>query len=193
MSPQLRRLPAAICDGGAVVRKMTPAVASTQTGDTHPAQTEQTKMEPPFPVRPMTAIAMCLLFHSYALCSLFPYVGYMVRFLGATEDKDEVGELCARSLMIDRAIPGYRNRCWWWCWRRLRCCCCVGGDVGGGVAVFIVIIAVLTQHYGFSYPTSVTRTILYIDSSDDSDGGERGFIQGEKTERKILNRHSLVY
>ena len=53
-------------------------------------------MEPPFPVMPMVAIAMCLLAHAYALCSLFPYVGYMVRFLGATDDKDEAGKIFTR-------------------------------------------------------------------------------------------------
>ena len=49
----------------------------------------------------MAAIAIGLVAHSYALTSLFPYVGYMVQFLGVTDDKDEAGKLAK-----DRAIRG---------------------------------------------------------------------------------------
>ncbi|CAM9128529.1 unnamed protein product, partial [Hapterophycus canaliculatus] len=44
-----------------------------------------------FPWLPMLAIAIGLVSHSYALTSLFPYVGYMVQHLGVTHDKDEAG------------------------------------------------------------------------------------------------------
>lgn len=40
----------------------------------------------------MLAIAVGLVSHSYALTSLFPYVGYMVQNLGVTDDKDEAGQ-----------------------------------------------------------------------------------------------------
>ena len=75
--------------------KMPHVVASARAGVAHLTQTERTKMAPPFPVMPMVAIAMCLLVNAYVLCSLFPYVGYMVRYLGTTEDKDEAGKFCA--------------------------------------------------------------------------------------------------
>ncbi|CAM9775793.1 unnamed protein product [Scytosiphon promiscuus] len=48
-------------------------------------------MGTPFPWLPMLAIAIGLVSHSYALTSLFPYVGYMVQHLGVTHDKDEAG------------------------------------------------------------------------------------------------------
>lgn len=51
-------------------------------------------MPSPFPWLPMLAISISLVSHSYALTSLFPYVGYMVQHLGITDDKDEAGELC---------------------------------------------------------------------------------------------------
>ena len=35
---------------------------------------------------------MGLVAHSYALSSLFPYAGYMVQYLGVTDDKDEAGK-----------------------------------------------------------------------------------------------------
>lgn len=40
----------------------------------------------------MLAIAVVLVSHSYALTSLFPYVGYMVQSLGISDDKDEAGQ-----------------------------------------------------------------------------------------------------
>lgn len=40
----------------------------------------------------MLAISIGLVGHSYALTSLFPYVGYMVEHLGVTDDKDEAGQ-----------------------------------------------------------------------------------------------------
>ena len=46
----------------------------------------------PFPWLPMLAISIGLVSHSYALTSLFPYVGYMVQHLGITDDKDEAGQ-----------------------------------------------------------------------------------------------------
>lgn len=46
----------------------------------------------PFPWLPMLAIAVVLVSHSYALTSLFPYVGYMVQSLGISDDKDEAGQ-----------------------------------------------------------------------------------------------------
>lgn len=49
-------------------------------------------MGTPFPWAPMVAISTGLVAHSYALSSLFPYVGYMVQHLGVTDDKDEAGK-----------------------------------------------------------------------------------------------------
>ena len=60
---------------------------------TQPTQPDGTETATPFPWLPMVAIALCLVTVAYALCNLFPYAGYMVRQLGATDDKDESGEL----------------------------------------------------------------------------------------------------
>lgn len=49
-------------------------------------------MATPFPWLPMLSIAVGLVSHSYALTSLFPYVGYMVQSLGVTDDKDKSGQ-----------------------------------------------------------------------------------------------------
>lgn len=46
----------------------------------------------PFPLLPMVVIAISLVTGAYSLCNLFPYVGYMVQHLGATDDKDEAGK-----------------------------------------------------------------------------------------------------
>lgn len=43
----------------------------------------------------MVAIAVCLVTVAYALCNLFPYVGYMVQDLGTTDDKDEAGKFAS--------------------------------------------------------------------------------------------------
>lgn len=57
----------------------------------------------PFPWLPMLAIAIGLVSHSYALTSLFPYVGYMVQSLGVTDDKDEAGQsMLARLKLVDQ-------------------------------------------------------------------------------------------
>lgn len=52
----------------------------------------KTTVATPFPWLPILAIAIGLVSHSYALTSLFPYAGYMVQQLGATDDKDKSGQ-----------------------------------------------------------------------------------------------------
>eukprot|EP00752_Nemacystus_decipiens_P011395 g10122.t1 len=64
----------------------------------------------PFPWLPMLAIAVGPVSHSYALTSLFPYVGYMVQSLGVTDDKDEAGYYAgfiASAFMIGRVGSSY--------------------------------------------------------------------------------------
>ena len=53
----------------------------------------------------MLAIAIGLVSHSYSLCSLFPYVGYMVQQLGVAEDKDEAGQ----SVLVCNSVDWYRS------------------------------------------------------------------------------------
>lgn len=55
----------------------------------------------------MIAIAVGLVSHSYALTSLFPYVGYMVQSLGITDDKDEAGQSV---LQTARSTSSFRFR-----------------------------------------------------------------------------------
>ncbi|CAN0142038.1 unnamed protein product [Ascophyllum nodosum] len=64
----------------------------------------------PFPWLPMLAIATGLVSHSYALSSLFPYIGYMVQYLGVTDDKDEAGFYAgyvSSALMVGRFGSSY--------------------------------------------------------------------------------------
>ncbi|CBN75080.1 conserved unknown protein [Ectocarpus siliculosus] len=72
---------------------------------------EKQKMETtPFPWLPMLAIAIGLVSHSYALTSLFPYVGYMVQHLGVTDDKDEAGYYAgyvSSAFMVGRVGSSY--------------------------------------------------------------------------------------
>lgn len=56
----------------------------------------------PFPWLPMIAISGALVTHGFCLSSLYPYLGYMVRQLGATDDKDAVGEYdCIRLSQLE--------------------------------------------------------------------------------------------
>ena len=68
----------------------------------NPTRPERTKMGTPFPWLPMMAISVCLVTVAYALCNLFPYVGYMVQDLGVTDDKDGAGKFS--SIRHDCAI-----------------------------------------------------------------------------------------
>ncbi len=52
----------------------------------------------PFPWLPMLAISIGLVSHSYALSSLFPYVGVMVQHLGVTDNKDEAGQSVSQGI-----------------------------------------------------------------------------------------------
>lgn len=45
----------------------------------------------PFPWAPMIAISAAFLSHTFSLTGLYPYVGYMVEHVGATDDKDRAG------------------------------------------------------------------------------------------------------
>lgn len=40
----------------------------------------------------MIAICSAFLSHTFSLSGLYPYVGYMVQHIGATDDKDRAGE-----------------------------------------------------------------------------------------------------
>lgn len=46
----------------------------------------------------MVAIAICLVANAYAFCSIFPYAGYMVLYLGVTDDKDKTGKFACGKL-----------------------------------------------------------------------------------------------
>ncbi|CAM9131751.1 unnamed protein product, partial [Laminaria digitata] len=104
------------------------------------------KPKTPFPWMPMVAIAICLVAHAYALCSLFPYVGYMVQHLGVTGDKDEAGKFASyyagylsSALMIGRVGGSYF-------WGRF-------ADRYGRMPVMysgLLFIAVLSIGFGFS-------------------------------------------
>lgn len=118
-------------------------------------------MDPPFPVMPMAAIALVLLVHSYSLCSLFPYVGYMVRFLGATDDKDEAGKfMCDLShdrscdSRIPRSLGWWWQRWWWW-----RSVVAVVGS-GGGVVFLLLMVVVLVLSLLLHY---ISRSIMLFD------------------------------
>ncbi|CAM9287714.1 unnamed protein product [Ectocarpus sp. 8 AP-2014] len=75
-----------------------------------PSQEKQKMETTPFPWLPMLAIAIGLVSHSYALTSLFPYVGYMVQHLGVTDDKDEAGYYAgyvSSAFMVGRVGSSY--------------------------------------------------------------------------------------
>ncbi|CAM9514082.1 unnamed protein product [Discosporangium mesarthrocarpum] len=64
----------------------------------------------PFPWVPMMAISLALLSHSFAISSLFPYVGYMVQDLGMAKTKDEAGYYAgyiASAFMVGRVSSSY--------------------------------------------------------------------------------------
>ncbi|CAM9579188.1 unnamed protein product [Ectocarpus fasciculatus] len=77
----------------------------------HPPQEKKKEAtSAPFPWLPMLAIAIGLVSHSYALTSLFPYVGYMVQHLGVTDDKDEAGYYAgyvSSAFMVGRVGSSY--------------------------------------------------------------------------------------
>ena len=99
-SPQLLVLEA-VSSGQAA--RGTPVVgAPGHTRAANPTRPERTKMGTPFPWLPMMAISVCLVTVAYALCNLFPYVGYMVQDLGVTDDKDGAGKFS--SIRHDCAI-----------------------------------------------------------------------------------------
>ena len=62
------------------------------TDAAHATRLERANMGTPFPWRPMVAVGFCTVTVTYTLCSLFAYVGYMVQYLGVTDDKDEAGK-----------------------------------------------------------------------------------------------------
>ena len=66
-----------------------------------PSEPEAAESAPaPFPYTSMLALSLALLAHGYALTSLFPYVGYMVGHLGATENKDAAGKLLSAYMHV---------------------------------------------------------------------------------------------
>ena len=46
------------------------------------AMSSEEKLPPPYPTKALVALGLSFFAHCYALSSLFPYVGYMVKDLG---------------------------------------------------------------------------------------------------------------
>ncbi|CAM9181363.1 unnamed protein product [Choristocarpus tenellus] len=96
----------------------------------------------PFPWKPMLVISWALLSHSFALSSLFPYVGYMVQDIGVARSKDEAGFYAgyvASAFMLGRFCSSYF-------WGRF-------SDVHGrkpGLYVGLLAIAVFSLGFGMS-------------------------------------------
>ncbi|CAM9273108.1 unnamed protein product [Choristocarpus tenellus] len=96
----------------------------------------------PFPWKPMLVISWALLSHSFALSSLFPYVGYMVQDIGIARSKDEAGFYAgyvASAFMLGRFLFSYF-------WGRF-------SDMHGrkpGLCIGLLAIAVFSLGFGVS-------------------------------------------
>jgi MFS family permease len=103
----------------------------------------------PFPKGALTALCIVLFANSYALSNPFPYVGFMVKYFGLTEDDREVGFYAGyvmSAFMFGRALSSFL--CGW-----------ISDKYGRKVVLYAGIISCLVFSPAFGFAQSFSAAI----------------------------------